>query len=65
MLDELFETKGYWKLKEELLERSLWTASFRSSGPVVIKDSRMINDVYSKLLTKTKQSKSSYRAETA
>jgi hypothetical protein len=36
LLDELKETKGYWKLKEEALDRTLWRTHFgRSCGPVV------------------------------
>jgi len=35
LLDDLNESKGYWKMKKEKLDRSLWTASFRSYGPIV------------------------------
>ena len=35
-LDDLKETRGYWKLKEEALDRSLWRTRFgRGHGPVV------------------------------
>jgi hypothetical protein len=37
LLDELKEKRGYWKLKEEALDRTLWRARFgRDYGPVVI-----------------------------
>jgi len=36
VLDEFKETRGYWKLKREALERSLWRTRFRRGyGPVV------------------------------
>jgi hypothetical protein len=36
LLDDLKETRGYWKLKEEALDRSLSrTRSGRGCGPVV------------------------------
>jgi hypothetical protein len=39
LLDDLKEKGGYWKLKEEALDRTLWRTRFgRSCGPVV-KDS--------------------------
>ena len=35
-LDNLNETKGYWKLKEEALDSTVWSTSFRRGyGPVV------------------------------
>jgi len=36
LLDGLKENRGYWKLKEETLDRSLWRTRFeRGYGPVV------------------------------
>jgi hypothetical protein len=36
LLDDLKETRGYWKLKKEALDRTLWRTSFRRNfGPVV------------------------------
>ena len=36
LLDGLKETRGYWRLKEEALDRTLWTTRFgRGYGPVV------------------------------
>jgi hypothetical protein len=36
LLDDLNETRGYWKLKEEALDRTLWRTRFgRGYGPVV------------------------------
>jgi hypothetical protein len=36
LLDYLKETRGYWKLKEEALDRTLWRIHFgRGYGPVV------------------------------
>jgi hypothetical protein len=36
-LDDLKETTGYWKLKEESLRSTLWRNSFgRGYGPVVM-----------------------------
>ena len=32
LLDAVKETRGYWKLKQEALDRSLWRTRF---GPVV------------------------------
>jgi hypothetical protein len=35
-LDDLKKTGGYWKLKEETLDRSVWRNGFgRGYGPVV------------------------------
>jgi len=34
LLDDLNEKRGYWKLKEEALDRTLWRANFgRDYGP--------------------------------
>jgi hypothetical protein len=36
LVDDLKEKKGYWKLKEEALDRTLWRTRFgRGYGPVV------------------------------
>jgi hypothetical protein len=36
LLDDLKEKRGYWKLKEEALDRNLWRTLFgRGHGPVV------------------------------
>jgi hypothetical protein len=36
LLDDLNETRGYWKLKEEALDHTMWRTSFgRGYGPVV------------------------------
>jgi hypothetical protein len=36
LLDDLKEKTGYWKLKEEALDRSQWRSRFeRGYGPVV------------------------------
>jgi hypothetical protein len=36
LLDDLKETRGYWKLKEEALDRTRWRTRFRRGyGPVI------------------------------
>jgi hypothetical protein len=36
LLDDLKEKRGYWKLKEEVLDRTVWRTRFgRGYGPVV------------------------------
>ena len=36
VMDDLKETRKYWKLKEEALDRTLWRTRFgRGCGPVV------------------------------
>jgi hypothetical protein len=36
LLDDLKEKKGYWELKEEALDRTLWRTCFgRGYGPVI------------------------------
>ena len=36
LLDDLKEKKGYWELKEEALDRTLWRTRFgRGCGPVI------------------------------
>jgi len=38
LLDDLEEKRGYWKLKEEALDRTVWrTGIGRGCGPVVKK----------------------------
>jgi hypothetical protein len=35
LLDDFRQTRGYWKLKEELLDRTVWrTVVVRCNGPV-------------------------------
>jgi hypothetical protein len=35
LLDDLKENRGYWKLKEEAMDRTMWKARFgRDYGPV-------------------------------
>ena len=44
LLDELKERRGYSHLKEEALDRTLWTARFgRGFGPVVRQTSNEMN----------------------
>jgi hypothetical protein len=44
LLDDLKETKEYWKLQEEVLDRTLWRTRFgRGYGSVVKTDDRMYN----------------------
>jgi gamma-glutamylcyclotransferase (GGCT)/AIG2-like uncharacterized protein YtfP len=39
LLDHLKEMRGYWKLKKEALDRTLWKTHFgRGYGPVVRQD---------------------------
>ena len=45
LLDELKETRGYWKLKEEALDRTRWRIGFgRGCGPVVRQTAKRVND---------------------
>jgi len=45
LLDDLKEKKGYWKLQEESLDRTVWRTSFgRGCGSVGITDYYMMND---------------------
>jgi hypothetical protein len=38
LLDDLKETRGYWKLKDETLDPSLWGTRFgRGYGPLLTK----------------------------
>jgi hypothetical protein len=42
ILDDLEETRGHWKLKEEALDRALWKTGLRRGyGSVVKTDYRM------------------------
>jgi hypothetical protein len=44
LLDDLQETRGYCKLKEEALDRTLWRTRFgRDCGPVVRQTVELIN----------------------
>ena len=45
LLDDLKEGRGYWKLKEENLDRTMWRTCFRRGyGPVVRRTTILIND---------------------
>jgi hypothetical protein len=35
LLDDLKENRGYWKLKEEALDRNVWGNRGRGCGPVL------------------------------
>jgi hypothetical protein len=36
LLDDIKETRGFWKLKEEALDRTVWRTGFgRGCGPVL------------------------------
>jgi hypothetical protein len=44
LLDDLKETRGYWKLEQEALRRSTWRTSFeRGCGPVVRQTTERLN----------------------
>jgi hypothetical protein len=46
LLDDLNERTGYSNLKEEALDRSMWTARFgRGFGPVVRQTAKWMNNV--------------------
>jgi hypothetical protein len=38
LLDDLKETKGYWKLKEEALHGTVWRKRFGKGNEPVVKD---------------------------
>ena len=45
LLDDLTETRGYWKLKEEVLDRIIWRIRFgRGYQPIVRKTIRLLSD---------------------
>jgi hypothetical protein len=45
LLDDLKEKRGYWKLKEEALDRFLWRARFRRGfGPAVRQTAEWLNE---------------------
>jgi hypothetical protein len=45
LLDDLKESRGYSHLKEEALDRTMWTARFgRSFGPVVRQNTKRMNE---------------------
>jgi hypothetical protein len=45
LLDDLKERRGYWHLKEEALDRTLWRARVgRGFGPVVRQTAKWINE---------------------
>jgi hypothetical protein len=46
LLDDIKETRGYWKLEEEALDRPLWSNSFKSDyGYVLVTVSKAAMDV--------------------
>jgi hypothetical protein len=46
LLDDLKERRGYWHLKEEALDRTMWRARFgRGFGPVVRQTAKWTNEV--------------------
>jgi hypothetical protein len=48
LLNNLKETRGYWVLKEEALDRTLWRTCFGSSyGPVTRETTQWNNVIYS------------------
>jgi hypothetical protein len=45
LLDDRKEMRGYWKLKEEALDRTVWRTRFgRGCGPVVRQTTEWVND---------------------
>jgi hypothetical protein len=45
LLDDLQEKRGYWKLKEEALDRTLWRTHFGTGyGPVVRQTTEGMNE---------------------
>jgi hypothetical protein len=52
LLDELKEKRGYWKLKEEALDRTLWGTRFgRVYGPVVRRTAEWMNEWMNEWMT--------------
>jgi hypothetical protein len=46
LLDGRGETREYWKLKEEALDRTLWRTRFgKGYGPVIIYTAELINRI--------------------
>jgi hypothetical protein len=46
LLEDLKERRGYWKLKAEALDRTLWRTRFgRGCGPVVRQVTEWMNSV--------------------
>jgi hypothetical protein len=44
-LDYLQKKRGYWKLREEALNRTLWRARFgKGCGPVVRRTTKWMNE---------------------
>jgi hypothetical protein len=47
LLDDLKERRGYFRLKEEALNRAMWRARFeRGFGPVVRQTTKCMNELY-------------------
>ena len=45
LLDDLKERRGYFHLKEEALDRTMWRARFgRGFGPVVRQTTKLMNE---------------------
>jgi hypothetical protein len=52
LLDDLKERRGYYHLKEEALDRTMWKARFgRGFGPVVRENTKCIEHVLRKTTT--------------
>jgi hypothetical protein len=41
LLDDCKETRGYWKLKEEAVDRTVWRTRFGRGNGTVVRHSRM------------------------
>jgi hypothetical protein len=51
LLDDLKENRKYWKLKEEVLDRTLWRTRFgRGYGPVIRQTTEWMNIPHCKFL---------------
>jgi len=45
LLDDLIEKRGYWRLKEEAVDRTLWKTRLRRGyGPVVRQTTEWLNE---------------------
>jgi hypothetical protein len=62
LLDDLKEKRRYWKLKEEVLDRTVWRTRFgRGYGPVV-RQTTELNEMIVNVLVVPKQVFSTMRA---
>jgi hypothetical protein len=51
LLDKLKEKRGYWRLKEEVLDRMLWITGYgKGYGPVVRQATEGMNTYFGKVL---------------